>query len=128
MAKARLPEAPKPDSAPNPYGVRGDGKAVRSELVTFSTALARGYAMSDAERKKGIELTCAVLNDPKASKRAVARAMQTMLQIDRLVLDASVAGDRANRLDEGDVTTRIGIASDLSDEQLAAVAKAVRAE
>jgi hypothetical protein len=105
--------------------IEGKGR-VRSDLRLFTRAIREGWTVDPMFKRAAIQRTAQVLADATANRRDVARATTTLMAIDRLSLDAAMEEDRMSRLDAGEVTDRVQVMSDLTDDQLTALAKTIR--
>jgi hypothetical protein len=97
----------------------------RAELRLLTRAIREGWDVDPVFKRAAIQRTAQVLADPTANRRDVARATNTLMAIDRLALEAAVEGDRMERLEAGEATDRVQVISDLTDAQMAALAKTI---
>ena len=86
----------------------GEGR-VRNDMRLVMRAIREGWTIDPAIKAAVVNRAGAIVNDPDAKGRDVARASSTLLAVERLSLDAAKEEDRIARLDNGGATEAMTI-------------------
>lgn len=106
-------------------GTPADPAETKRHLTVIRQAVFNGWDLpNEASRRLPADLQ-AIVDDPMTSTRDRIRALECLAALRKDRFDAAVQLDRIQRLEDGSVTDRVEVAQVVTDEQLAAVARAI---